>query len=59
MFGNDLKMSDSYLEQRVNIQPSAKLENYVNKNSDMLKGSYNDKYQEQNFLKGTTNVEKV
>lgn len=49
----------SYLKQRVNTQPSAKLENYVNKNSDMLKGSYNDKYQEQNFLKGTTNVEKV
>lgn len=42
MFGKDLKMSDSYLEQKVNIQPSAKLEKYANKTFDIFKDFYND-----------------
>lgn len=36
-------MSDSYLEQKVNIQPSAKLETYANNTFDMLKAFYNHK----------------
>lgn len=36
-------MKDNYLEQPVNIQPSAKLEKYANKTFDMLKHFYNDK----------------
>lgn len=43
VFGKDLKMNDSYQEQRVNIQPSAKLEKYTNKTFDTLKAFYNDK----------------
>lgn len=43
VFGKALKMNDSYLEQRVNIQPSAKLEKCANKTFDMLKDFYNDK----------------
>lgn len=37
MFVKDLEMNDSYLEQRVNIQPSVKLEIYANKTFDMFK----------------------
>lgn len=37
MFVKDLEMNDSYLEQRVNIQPSLKLEIYANKTFDMFK----------------------
>lgn len=43
MFGKDLKMNDSYLEQRVNIQPSAKLEKYAYKTFGMLKDFCSDK----------------
>lgn len=55
VFGKDLKMSDSYLEQ-----PSAKLEKYAYKTFDILKVSaVTKKYQEQNFLIDATNLEKV
>lgn len=43
MFGKDLNMNDSCIEQRVNIQPSAKLEKYANKTFNMLKDFHNDK----------------
>lgn len=43
MFVKDLEMNDSYLEQRVNIQPSVKLEKYANKTFNMFKDFYNDK----------------
>lgn len=43
MFVKDLEMNDSYLEQRVNIQPTVKLEIYANKNFDMFKDFFNDK----------------
>lgn len=43
MFVKDLEMNDSYLEQRVNIQPSVKLEKYASKTFDMFKDFYNDK----------------
>lgn len=36
-------MSDSYLEQRVNIQPSAKLEKHAYKTFGMLKDFCDDK----------------
>lgn len=36
-------MSNNYLEQRVNIQLSAKLEKYANKTFAMLRDFYNDK----------------
>lgn len=53
-------MSDSYLEQRVNIQPTAKLEKYADENFDMVKDFCNDKEsQEQDFLTDTTNLEEV
>lgn len=49
-------MNDSYLEQKVDIQPPAKLQKYANENFDF----YNDETcQEQKFLIGTTNLEKV
>lgn len=34
-------MSDSFREQRINIQPCAKLEKYANKISDMIKNFCN------------------
>lgn len=43
MFVKDLEMNDSYLEQRVNIQPSVKLEKYANKTFGIFKDFYNDK----------------
>lgn len=43
MFVKDLEMNDSYLEQRVNIQPSVKSEKYANKSFDMFKDFYHDK----------------
>ncbi|KAM7235433.1 hypothetical protein CapIbe_012619 [Capra ibex] len=36
-------MNDSYLEQRINIQPSAKLEKYAYKTFGMLKDFFSDK----------------
>lgn len=36
-------MNDSYLEQRVNTQPFAKLEKYANEDFDILKDFYIDK----------------
>lgn len=36
-------MNDSYLEQRINIQLSAKLDRYANETFDTLKDFYDDK----------------
>lgn len=43
VFGKGLKMSDSFLEQRVSVQPSAKLEKRAYRTFDMLKDSCKDK----------------
>lgn len=50
MFGKDLKMNDNYQEQRVNIQPSAKLEKSINKTFDRLKDFYNEKEMSRTIL---------
>lgn len=57
MLDKDLKMSDSYLEQRVNIHPPTKLEKYTGEASDRSRDFHGDKEMSRTRLRGATNLE--